>query len=100
MTNPYDSEATNRLCDELGVVEVRARLISGHFHVGQRTAAEAWLSRRDSAFKERAAERSEESLSISRKALSYSRLATGVATIALIVSVIMAIQKLVEWTSP
>lgn len=99
MTDPYNRDATNRLCDDLGAAEVRARLVSGGFHVGQRTDAEAWLSRHESALKERAEERSEESLRISRKALSNSSLATRIATFALILSVIMAIQKLIEWSS-
>ena len=41
----------------------------------------------------------EESLSISRKALSNSRLATRIAISAIVLSIIMAIQKIIEWSS-
>ena len=97
MVDVYNKNSTFKLCDQLGVVAVRERLKLGRFHVGQKSHAEAWLYLHESAVKDRAEERSEESLSISRKALSTSRLATRIAISAIILSIIMAIQKIIEW---
>jgi hypothetical protein len=99
MADPYDKEATFALCKEVGVTAVRERLLLGKFHVGQKPHAEAWLSLQEASVKDRAEERSEESLSIARKALSNSRLATRVAISAIVLSVAMAIQKIIEWSS-
>ena len=99
MSDPYDVEATKSLCDSLGVVEVRARLLGQQFHVGQRQAVEGWLSRHESSVKVRDEERSEESLSISRKALSNSERATRIAISAIVLSIIMAIYEIIKWYS-
>ncbi len=50
----------------------------------------SWLATKDT-------ERSSESLAISRKALSNSQLATRIAVCAIALSIVMAIQKIVEW---
>ena len=65
----------------------------------QHTAAVQVLHERESASKARAEARSEESLSISRKAFVTSRSAYRIAISAIVLSIIMAIQKLIEWFS-
>ena len=81
--------------DALGEKEVLHRQAKGEFgaigSVGHGIAS-AWLEGKK-------VERSEESLSISRKALANSRSATVIATMAMILSTIMAIQKIIEWYS-
>ncbi len=99
MADVFNKDETFALCDSLGVVAVRERLLLGQFHSGQKPHAVAWLSLHESSVKDRAEERSEESLSISRKALSNSRLATRIAISAIVLSIIMAIQKIIEWSS-
>ena len=89
-------------------VEVRERLAAGLYNARHAALAREFLRRRE---EKRAAEatarvvtRDEENLkiarenvAISRKALDNSRFATGIAVIAVVLSVVLAIQKLVEW---
>jgi hypothetical protein len=79
--------------DALGEKEVLHRQAKGEFgesgSVGH-SIASAWLESKK-------VERSEETLSISRKALANSKSATVIARIAIGLSIIMAIQKFIEW---
>jgi len=63
----------------------------------------AWLKSKDDARAEasstRKEDREKETLSIARKALRNSDRATWIATSAIVLSIIMAIQKLIEWFS-
>ena len=88
--------------------EVRERLASGLYNARHAAIAREFLRRKE---EKRAAEASgrveardeenlriaRESVAISRKALDNSRFATGIAVIAVVLSVVLAIQKLVEW---
>ena len=65
----------------------------------QHVAAVQVLHERESASKARSEARSEESLSISRKAFLASRSAYRIAISAIVLSIIMAIQKIIEWYS-
>ena len=67
----------------------RLRLIKNHFHSLDCAAVDTWITVKESELKD-------ESVSISRKALSNSRLATNIATMAMVLSTIMAIQKIIE----
>lgn len=82
---------------------VTIAIASGHYGPDTGGVAKEWLLRREEARSAAALARSEarqeESLSISRKALSNSQLATGIATMAMVLSTIMAIQKVIEWLS-
>ena len=66
-------------------------------------SVELWLkSKSDARIAEAASRkesREEESLSIARKALTTSRSATRIATSAIVLSIAMAIQKIIEWYS-
>jgi hypothetical protein len=68
-------------------------------HAEQHIAAVQVLHERESMSKRRAELRSEESLSISRKALRNSDRAIIIAISAIVLSIIMAIQKIIEWYS-
>lgn len=68
-------------------------------HAEQHVAAVQVLHERESLAKQRAESRSEESLSISRKALRTSIQSKMIAISAIVLSIIMAIQKLIEWYS-
>jgi len=84
--------------ESLGEAEVRHRLESKQgLHSLEWAAARAWLAAKETERAVRANAHSAESVSISRKALSNSQLATRIAVVALILSVIMAVQKLIEW---
>ena len=64
---------------------------------------EGWVrmkeAERASASASRKEAREEETLSIARKALSNSRFATRIAISAIVLSITMAIQKIIEWYS-
>ena len=83
--------------------EVRERIAKGEYSGTSLSIAQEWLRRKDAVRSTAAAARAEarevESLTISRKALSNSRLATRIAIIAILLSIVMAIQKIIEWYS-
>ena len=93
--------------EELGLEAVSAALakgdgslatVGGEFH----SQVELWVRAKEkevsaTAASARSEARSEESLSISRKALRNSDRATWIATSAIVLSIIMAIQKIIEW---
>lgn len=85
--------------EELGEAEVRRRLATNSVHFMKQEAARAWLTLKEAETKARSEERSEEGLLIARKALANSQLATRIAIGAIVLSVSMAILKLVEWYS-
>lgn len=92
--------------EAIGIDGVLSEIAEGRFGAGPSVAkseAEAWVAaeraKRDSAALSRKEAREEESLSIARKALSNSQRATTIAIFAVVVSVAMAIQKLIEWLS-
>ena len=98
MQEGYDRVAygvTHRQLDALDEKAVRYSLAKGEYGTPGSTSHEivlSWLASRDT-------ERATESLSISRKALSNSRLATRIAISAIVLSIAMAIQKIIEWFS-
>lgn len=67
------------------------------------SAVLSWLKNkedeRSAAVVSRKEAREEESLSISRQALANSRLATRIAISAIGLSILMALQKIIEWYS-
>lgn len=88
--------------------EVRERLAAGLYNVRHAAIAKEFLRRREEKREAEASARAEareeenlkiarESVAISRKALHNSRFATRIAVIAAVLSVVLAIQKLVEW---
>lgn len=81
------------MLDNKGEKEVRRALAKGEYGgPGEKKGHDlvlSWLATKDT-------ERAEESLSISRKALRNSERATRIAIIAIILSIIMAILKLIE----
>jgi len=83
--------------------EVRERLAKGLYSSQHKALAEEWLRREEVARAESAAERKEardeESLSIARRALANSQKSTRIAVLALILSVVLAALKVIEWTS-
>ena len=82
-----------QFCDSEGLTEVRRlRHVENHFHSQDWSAVDKWIAVKESELKD-------ESVSIARKALSNSRLATNIATLAMVLSIIMAIQKITEWYS-
>ena len=88
MADVFNKDETFALCDSLGVVAVRERLLLGQFHVGQQPHTVAWLSLHDAAVKDRGEDREEESLSISRKALSISKESNAISRSARIWAII------------
>ena len=77
-------------CDSQGLTEVRRlRRVENHFHSLDWKAVDNWIDVKESELKD-------ESVYIARKALSNSRLATNIATMAMVLSTIMAIQKIIE----
>lgn len=95
---PYGDKLEDFLASQ-GPLEVRRLRLQNHFHSLDWQAVDTWLSVKDVEGKVRADDRSEESLSISRKALRNSDRATNIAISAIVLSIIMAIQKLIEWYS-
>lgn len=90
--------------EECGEADVRNRLALKVWSDPRTVAlAEEWLRSKDADRASSSAERKEarevETLSIARKALRNSRLASSIAIMAMILSTIMAIQKLIEWNS-
>ena len=86
---------THRQLDALNEKDVRYSLAKGEYGTPGSTSHDivlSWLASKDT-------ERATESLAISRKALSNSRLATRIAISAIVLSIAMAIQKIVEWVS-
>ena len=82
-----------QFCDSQGLAEVRRlRHVENHFHSLDWVAVDNWIAVKESELKD-------ESVSIARKALSNSRFATNIATLAMVLSIIMAIQKIIEWYS-
>ena len=102
---PVDPKLFSRL-EAMGEDAVRDGLLHGIPPADgseHRLAVEGWVkikeAERASAASSRKEAREEESLAISRKALANSRSATRIAMIAMILSTIMAIQKIIEWYS-
>lgn len=95
---PYGERLEEFLTSQ-GPLGVRRLRLQSHFHSLDWQAVDAWLAAKDAEGKARAEDRSEESLSISHKALRNSDRATNIAISAIVLSIIMAIQKLVEWYS-
>lgn len=93
---PY-GEKLGEFLNSQGLLEVRRLRLQNHFHSLDGQAVESWLAVKDAEGKARADDRSEESLSISCKALRNSDRATNIAISAIVLSIIMAIQKLIEW---
>lgn len=95
--------ATHRLderFESLGEAEVRHRLESKQgLHSLEWESARAWLAAKETDRAVRSDGRAEESLSIARKALDNSRLATRIAILAIVLSIVMAIPKIIEWSS-
>lgn len=86
---------TPRQLDALREKDVRYSLAKGEYGTPGSMSHDivlSWLASKDT-------ERTTESLSISRKALSNSRLATRIAISAIVLSIAMAIQKIIEWFS-
>ena len=86
---------THRKLDALDEKTVRYSLAKGEYGAPGSTSYEivlSWLASKDT-------ERATESLAISRKALSNSRLATRIAISAIVLSIAMAIQRIIEWFS-
>ena len=100
--NPQDQEFLQRLDDHNNENEVRERLAAGNYNQRHAALAQEWLRRREeernSQVAARVEDREEEKLEISRKALRNSEKATRIAIIAIILSVVMAIQKVIEWS--
>ena len=86
-------------CEQLGEAAVRRMIECNEFEILDAECARKWLRLRESERDIRSNERVEESLSISRKALSNSRLATRIAVLAIALSIVMAIQRIIEWLS-
>lgn len=86
-----------------GESAVRTKLAASGYNSLAAGLVQEWLRRieeaRSSAVAGRKEAREDESLSISRKALRNSDRATWIATSAIVLSIIMAIQKLIEWLS-
>ena len=102
---PYGDKLVPFL-ESVGSLEARRLKLINYFHSEDWQNLARWLAIKEVEGKARSDERSEESLSISRqalrnsdKALSNSRLATSIAISAIVLSIIMAIQKLIEWFS-
>ena len=102
---PVDPKLFSKL-EAMGEDSVRKGLIQGIPPADgseHRLAVEGWVemkaAERSAASASRKESREEESLSISRKALSNSRLATRIAISAIVLSIAMAIQKIIEWYS-
>ncbi len=87
--------------DAMGEARVRHLVQLNHWasDTYRKNTSQEWLLLKESERAARTDAREEESLSISRKALSNSRLATRIAISAIVLSIIMAIQKLIEWSS-
>jgi hypothetical protein len=83
--------------------EVRERLAAGNYNARHATLAQEWLRRKESSRSTETAARKEareeEGLAISRRALANSQLATRIAIVAIVLSVVMAIQRVIEWLS-
>jgi len=88
--------------------EVRERLAAGLYNARHAGIAKEFLRRREEKREAEARTRAEareeenlkiarESVAISRTALQNSRFATRIAVIAVVLSVVLAVQKLVEW---
>lgn len=99
---PVDPKLFSRL-EAMGEDAVRNGLLQGIPPADgseHRSAVEGWVkmkeAERSSAASTRKEAREEETLSIARKALSNSRLATRIAISAIALSIIMAIQKVIE----
>jgi hypothetical protein len=78
-----------------GEQSVRLRLAKAEFgepETRTHRMVEAWLEAKGAA-------RSDESLSIARKALANSKFATRLSAIAIVLSVVVAAQRFVEWYS-
>jgi hypothetical protein len=94
----YDLAAfgvTRRELDSLSEARVRELLAKGKWgHPGEKSHSIvlAWLEAKD-------VQRKEDSLETSKRALANSKLATRLAAIALILSVVMAAQRVIEWAS-
>jgi hypothetical protein len=94
----YDQAAfgvTRRELNDLGEGRVRELLAKGKWgQLGEKShgIVLAWLEAKD-------VERKEESLETSKRALKNSEFATRLAAIALILSVVMAAQRVIEWVS-
>ena len=106
MAVPSYGDKLTAFCESQGALEVRRLRLQNHFHSLDWNIVDSWLAVKEAEGKARGEERSEESLSISRqalrnsdKALSNSRLATSIAISAIVLSIIMAIQKVIEWLS-
>ena len=96
------SPSTLAQLEEHGAVAV-AKLLAQHEYgvpgSDLRADVETWLKSKELEASFRKESREEESLSISRKALDNSRSATRIATSAIVLSIAMAIQKIIEWYS-
>jgi len=95
---PYGDKLEEFLNSQ-GPLEIRRLRLQKHFHSQDWQAVDSWLAVKEAEGKARADERSEESLSVSRKALDNSRSARRIAIGAIALSIIMAVQKLIEWYS-
>jgi len=98
------NERTRLHFESIGIEGVLSEIAEGKFGTGASVAkleAEAWVAaeraKRDSTATARKEAREKESLSISRKALRNSERATNIAISAIVVSIVMAVQKIVEW---
>ena len=86
---------THRELDAIDEKAVRYSLAKGEYGAPGSKSYDivlAWLAIKEAA-------RADESLSISRKALSNSQLATRIAISAIVLSAIMAIQRIIAWLS-
>jgi hypothetical protein len=80
-------------CESQGLAAVRRlHQVENHFHSLDWLRVDAWISVKESELKD-------ESVSIARKALANSRLATRIAISAIVLSIAMAVQKIIEWYS-
>jgi len=80
-------------CEAKGLAQVRRlRHVENHFHSLDWERVDKWVAMKE-------AELRDESVAISRQALANSKRATKLAVFALILSLVMAGQKLVEWYS-
>lgn len=102
---PVDPKLFERL-EAMGEEAVRhdvALGLAGNPGSEHNNAVRFWLKHKEderaAAAASRKESREEESLAISRKALSNSRLATRIAISAIVLSIVLAIQKIIEWYS-
>lgn len=101
LVNPEEHAKLFAEFEALGETKVRHLRDINHWASDQyrNITSQEWLIAKDAERAARASARADEQLSIARKALRVSERAQRLAISAIVLSIVMAIQKIIEWLS-